>query len=74
MPIFLLSSVTGESLDLLRHFLFKLKPMKAWDTLLRQPAEFVLDNTYNVTGVGTVRPSSSSSSFSFSSHPVRAGS
>jgi GTPase len=54
VPIFLISSVTGESLDLLRHFLFMLPPTRDWNALLQQPAEFFLDNTYTVAGVGTV--------------------
>eukprot|EP01027_Heterolobosea_sp_BB2_P002054 GEZU01003092.1.p1 GENE.GEZU01003092.1~~GEZU01003092.1.p1 ORF type:complete len:585 (-),score=181.44 GEZU01003092.1:25-1779(-) len=53
-PIFLLSSVTGESLDLLRKFLNLLPIRKDWDSLAEKPAEVLIDQTFHVSGVGTV--------------------
>lgn len=74
VPIFQLSSVTGESLDVLRYFLYLLPSTKDWGALLKEPVEFFLgndiflllifpasfhwlfhlDNTFSITGVGTV--------------------
>lgn len=51
-PIFQVSNVTGENLDLLRMFLNLLTTRtKGLDDL---PAEFQIDDTYSVQGVGTV--------------------
>lgn len=51
-PIFQVSNVTGQNLDLLKMFLNLLTPrMNGADTL---PAEFQIDDTYSVPGVGTV--------------------
>eukprot|EP00292_Cryptomonas_paramecium_P002998 CAMPEP_0113683934 /NCGR_PEP_ID=MMETSP0038_2-20120614/13654_1 /TAXON_ID=2898 /ORGANISM="Cryptomonas paramecium" /LENGTH=643 /DNA_ID=CAMNT_0000603489 /DNA_START=40 /DNA_END=1967 /DNA_ORIENTATION=+ /assembly_acc=CAM_ASM_000170 len=53
-PIFLLSSVTGQSLDLLRLFLNLIPPRKALDSNPDAPAEFHIDDTFYVAGVGAV--------------------
>jgi len=53
-PIFLLSSVTGQSLDLLRLFLNLVPPRKALDSNPDAPAEFHIDDTFYVAGVGAV--------------------
>ena len=53
-PIFHISSVTGEGLDLLRLFLSLLSPVKNWSLLTAEPALFYVDNTFLVQGVGTV--------------------
>lgn len=51
-PIFQVSNVTGDNLDLLKMFLNLLTTrMVGQDT---QPAEFQIDDTYSVPGVGTV--------------------
>ncbi|GAB6022885.1 GTP-binding protein 1 [Chamberlinius hualienensis] len=51
-PIFHISNVTGENLDLLKLFLNLLSPRcTAKDD---EPAEFQIDDTYSVPGVGTV--------------------
>lgn len=51
-PIFQVSNVTGANLDLLKMFLNLLTTrMTGADT---QPAEFQIDDTYSVPGVGTV--------------------
>lgn len=51
-PIFQVSNVTGENLDLLKMFLNLLTTrMHGLDNL---PAEFQIDDTYTVQGVGTV--------------------
>ncbi|KAI8435341.1 hypothetical protein MSG28_003666 [Choristoneura fumiferana] len=51
-PIFLVSNVSGENLELLTMFLNLLKTrMPSSDD---QPAEFQIDDTYSVPGVGTV--------------------
>eukprot|EP00299_Pterocystis_sp_00344_P015006 c7477_g1_i1.p1 GENE.c7477_g1_i1~~c7477_g1_i1.p1 ORF type:complete len:491 (-),score=96.02 c7477_g1_i1:142-1497(-) len=53
-PIFLASSVTGESLDLLRGFLKMLKSRHSWHAARSNPPEYHIDETYTVPGVGTV--------------------
>jgi len=53
-PIFLISNVTGENLDLLRKFLNLLPANKQWEEFNDKPIEFHIDETYSVTGVGTV--------------------
>ncbi|XP_055704149.1 GTP-binding protein 1 [Phlebotomus papatasi] len=51
-PIFQVSNVTGENLELLKMFLNLLTTrMPGHDNL---PAEFLIDDTYSVPGVGTV--------------------
>jgi GTPase len=54
VPIFLLSSVTGKHVDLLRQFLNVIPPRIQWDLLVNGPPEVLIDQTYFVTGVGTV--------------------
>ncbi|MHA1121350.1 MAG: GTP-binding protein [Candidatus Heimdallarchaeota archaeon] len=53
-PVFLVSNVTGESLDNLRKFLNLVPAHKMWDEFLEEPVEFQIDETFSVTGVGTV--------------------
>ncbi len=53
-PIFLISNVTGENLDLLKKFLNLLPANRNWEDQLEKPVEFHIDETYAVTGVGTV--------------------
>lgn len=51
-PIFQVSNVTGENLDLLKMFLNLLSPRIHFDE--SEPAEFQIDDTFSVPGVGTV--------------------
>ncbi|KAF4105409.1 GTP-binding protein 2 isoform X1 [Onychostoma macrolepis] len=56
-PIFTLSSVTGESLDLLKVFFNILPPLsnsKEQEELMQQLTEFQVDEIYTVPDVGTV--------------------
>ncbi|KAM3623831.1 uncharacterized protein V6R79_016065 [Siganus canaliculatus] len=56
-PIFSLSSVSGESLDLLKVFLNILPPLsnsKEQEELMQQLTEFQVDEIYSVPDVGTV--------------------
>jgi len=53
-PIFLVSHVTGENLNLLKTF-FNIMPLrKDWESLVGKSAEFFIDQTFFVSGVGTV--------------------
>ncbi|NHJ49193.1 MAG: elongation factor 1-alpha [Asgard group archaeon] len=53
-PVFLVSNVTGENLELLRKFLNLLPANKKWEDVIDKPVEFHIDETFSVTGVGTV--------------------
>ncbi|PIN88318.1 hypothetical protein AB205_0198670, partial [Aquarana catesbeiana] len=56
-PIFAISSVTGESLDLLKVFLNILPPLtnsREQEELMQQLPEFQVDEIYTVPEVGTV--------------------
>jgi len=53
-PIFLISHVTGENIDLLKKFLNLLPLRRDWESQSKKPAEFFIDQTFFVTGVGTV--------------------
>ncbi len=54
VPIFSLSNVTGEGLDLLRAFLNLVPSRRNWREHMDKPAEFTIDETFVVPGVGTV--------------------
>ncbi|KAM9314617.1 GTP-binding protein 1-like isoform 1-T2 [Pholidichthys leucotaenia] len=51
-PIFQISNVTGENMDLLKMFLNLLSSRATFSN--DEPAEFQIDDTYSVPGVGTV--------------------
>ncbi|XP_041093723.1 GTP-binding protein 1-like [Polyodon spathula] len=51
-PIFQISNVTGENMDLLKMFLNLLSSRTSFSD--DEPAEFQIDDTYSVPGVGTV--------------------
>lgn len=53
-PIFLTSAVTGKGLDLVRMFYNLLPQRHRWVDKQREMAEFVIDETFGVPGVGTV--------------------
>lgn len=54
VPIFSLSNVTGEGLDLLRAFLNLVPSRRNWREHMDKPSEFAIDETFVVPGVGTV--------------------
>lgn len=54
VPIFLISNVTGETLDRIRSFLNVIPPRIEWESLKDKSPEVLIDQTYYVTGVGTV--------------------
>ncbi|KAM3584697.1 hypothetical protein VKS41_003504 [Umbelopsis sp. WA50703] len=55
VPIFLVSSVTGANMHLLERFFNLLpKPVKNYDQLLEEPAEFQIEEVYEVPDVGVV--------------------
>lgn len=53
-PIFLTSAVTGKGLDLVRLFYNLLPQRHRWVDRQKELAEFVVDETFTVPGVGTV--------------------
>jgi GTPase len=53
-PVFLVSSVTGQGLDLLRSFLNVLPPRTDWHRHISEPTECVIDDVFVVQGVGLV--------------------
>lgn len=57
VPIFCVSSVTGEGLDLLTRFLFLLSPgisNAEKERLEQEPCEFIVDEIFKIPGVGSV--------------------
>ncbi|RLE94185.1 MAG: GTP-binding protein [Thermoprotei archaeon] len=54
LPIFRVSSVTGEGLELLRVFLNLLPPRTRWREKLGKPLLMYVDDIFNVRGVGPV--------------------
>lgn len=54
VPIFSISNVTGKGLDLLRAFLNLVPSRRNWREHMNKPAEFAIDETFVVPGVGTV--------------------
>lgn len=53
-PIFYISSVSGIGLDLLYNYLSLLTPRTNWSANIDKPAEFSIDETFLVSGVGVV--------------------
>ena len=53
-PIFQVSNVSGENLDLLKKFLNLLPVNKKWEEEISKTVEFHIDETFSVTGDGTV--------------------
>lgn len=53
-PIFLTSAVTGQGLALLRLFVDLAPLRRRWGDVQGEPAEFMIDETFGVPGVGTV--------------------
>jgi len=54
VPIFCISNVTGKNIDLLKTFLNLIPSIRDWNTLANEPAQYIIDNDFTVTGVGTV--------------------
>lgn len=57
VPLFCISSVTGEGLDLLTKFLHLLPPgvsAKEKERLEQEPCEFLIDETFRIPEIGTV--------------------
>jgi GTPase len=53
-PVFEVSCVTGEGLDLLKGFLNNLPNESGWESMAKCSTEFYIDKTYRIEGVGTV--------------------
>ena len=53
-PIFTVSNVTGEGLDLLRYFLNLLPPRSRWKEQVNKQFLMYVDDVFNVRGVGPV--------------------
>jgi GTPase len=53
-PIFLTSAVTGKGLDLVRTFYNLIPQRQKWSDKAKEAAEFIIDETFGVPGVGTV--------------------
>ena len=53
-PIFLVSNVTGENLDLVRAFINLLPARGEWTDLSSEPTQYTIDDTFSVPGVGCV--------------------
>jgi GTPase len=53
-PIFQVSNVSGEGLDELKIFLNLLTVRREWDASVSAPAEFNIDDSFRIPGVGTV--------------------
>jgi GTPase len=52
IPIFLVSSVTGENIQLLTRFMNVLpKPLRNIEKLLESPMEFQVEEVYSVPGI-----------------------
>jgi len=54
VPLFKISSVTGDGIDLIRKFLFLLPRRILWESLTDAAAEVPIEHTYSINGVGTV--------------------
>lgn len=54
VPVFSLSSVSGDGIDLMHSLLSTLPKRRRHQKKINRPFEFLIDGLYNVTGVGTV--------------------
>lgn len=54
IPVFAVSSVTGQNLHLLRIYLHHLRKAAEWKERAREEAEFDIDETYSLEDVGAV--------------------
>jgi len=53
-PVVTVSCVTGEGLDLLNHLLFSLPKRRRHHNKIGRPLEFLIEDIFDVTGVGSV--------------------
>lgn len=53
-PIFKISNKTGDGLDMLKKFIFRLPSRYNWEQKLDEPFKFIINHRYNVPGVGIV--------------------
>lgn len=54
IPIFKLSSVSGEGLPNFKKFVFNLKPYKRYKLKEKQSPHFIIESTYQIKGIGIV--------------------
>mmetsp|Transcript_9695 Transcript_9695/g.14154 ORF Transcript_9695/g.14154 Transcript_9695/m.14154 type:complete len:502 (-) Transcript_9695:16-1521(-) len=54
VPVFLVSSVTGQGLALLKRYVYAIPRLTDWSAFISKPFEFAIDDTFQVEGVGTV--------------------
>jgi len=54
VPLFCVSNVTGENLDLVRSFLNHIVSVNDWETLQTKPPLFYVNNTYSLPDAGTI--------------------
>ena len=54
IPIFKVSNTTGENIDLLRNFIYSLKSSKYWNSLKNEKKLIVIEDNFNVPGIGIV--------------------
>ena len=54
IPIFKLSSVSGEGLPNFKQFVFNLEPYKRYKLKEKQSPHFIIESTYQIKGIGVV--------------------
>lgn len=54
IPIFKLSSVSGEGLPNFKQFIFNLNPYKKYELKVKQSPHFIIESTYQIKGIGIV--------------------
>jgi GTPase len=54
VPVFQTSNTTGQNLDLLREFIYGLKPVINWVENVDKPSKFVIEERYHIDGIGIV--------------------
>ena len=54
VPVFQTSNTTGQNLDLLREFIYSLKPVINWEENADKPSKFVVEERYHIDGIGIV--------------------
>ena len=54
IPLFKLSSVTGDGILKFKKFISNLKNIQKWDNNINQEANFLIDNSYSIKGIGIV--------------------
>ena len=54
IPLFKISSVSGEGILKLKKFISNLENIQKWDINVAKDANFLIDNSYSIKGIGTV--------------------